>query len=71
MPQEVMQYLPTDTIECDAQIREQFPEQELIGLARSMQEVGLQQPIRVRRDGDRLVVVDGERRLRAVRCAEF
>ena len=38
--------------------------------ARSIQEVGLQQPIRVRQDADRLVVVDGERRLRAVRLAK-
>ncbi len=71
MVQEVIQYLPTENIECDAQIREQFPEQELIGLARSMQEVGLQQPIRVRRDCDRLVVVDGERRLRAARLIKM
>ena len=71
MGQEVIQYLATESIQCDAQIREQFPEQELIGLARSIQEVGLQQPIRVRRDGDRLVVVDGERRLRAARLIKM
>jgi len=71
MRQEVIQYLPTDKIECESQIRDEFPEQQLIGLARSMQEIGLQQPIRIRRDGERLVVVDGERRLRAARLAKW
>lgn len=71
MGQEVIQYLPTDKIECESQIREEFSEQALIGLARSMQEVGLQQPIRIRCDGERLVVVDGERRLRAARLAKW
>ncbi len=63
MNSEGIQYLPIDQIECDPQVRQRFEEQPLIGLARSIQEVGLQQPIRVRRVGSRLVVVDGERPL--------
>jgi ParB family chromosome partitioning protein len=67
MKQEAIQYLPIDAIVCESQIRKTFAERAMTGLARSMQEVGLQQPIRVRRNGERYVVVDGERRLRAAR----
>ncbi|HEY2837677.1 MAG TPA: ParB/RepB/Spo0J family partition protein [Pirellulales bacterium] len=71
MNQEAIQYLPIGQIECDPQVRERFDEQQLIGLARSIQEVGLQQPIRVRRTGERFVVIDGERRLRASRLTKL
>jgi ParB/RepB/Spo0J family partition protein len=67
MPQEVIQYLTLDQIECAAQIRDAFAEESLLGLARSIQEVGLQQPIRVRREGSVFKVVDGHRRLGAVK----
>jgi ParB family transcriptional regulator, chromosome partitioning protein len=66
MTQEAIQYLPVDQIDCNPQVRETIAEQPLTGLARSIQEVGLQQPIRARRVGERFVVVDGERRLRAI-----
>lgn len=65
MIQEAIQYLPVDQVECEAQVRGHVADESLMGLARSMQEVGLQQPIRVRRDGGRFIVVDGERRVRA------
>ena len=39
------------------------------GLARSIHEVGLLQPIRARRHEDKLVIVDGDRRYRAARKA--
>jgi ParB family chromosome partitioning protein len=67
MFQEVIQYLRLDQIECAAQIRDAFAEESLLGLARSIQEVGLQQPIRVRREGPLFKVVDGHRRLGAVK----
>lgn len=71
MNREVIQYMPTNRIEAGSQVREEFTERELLGLARSIQEVGVQQPIRVRMEGDRVVVVVGERRLRAARLAKL
>jgi ParB family chromosome partitioning protein len=71
MTHEAIQYLPLEQIDCDPQVRAKFAEPPLIGLARSIQEVGLQQPIRVRRVGERFVVVDGERRLRAARLVKL
>ncbi|MGA2230849.1 MAG: ParB/RepB/Spo0J family partition protein [Tepidisphaeraceae bacterium] len=71
MTQEQIQYLPLERIAVAPQVREHFNEESLLGLAQSLREVGLQQPIRVRRDGDKFVVVDGERRLRAARKAGF
>lgn len=59
--------LPLDRIRCRPQVREAFDEDALDGLARSMEAVGLAQPIVVRPDGDGFVVVDGERRLRAAK----
>lgn len=71
MHQETIHYVPIDRLECEAQVRREFTELALIGLARSMQEVGLQQALRVRQDGERWIVVDGERRLRAARLAKL
>jgi len=69
--QEVIQYLPVDKVECEGQVREPVTDESVIGTARSIQEIGLQQPIRVRCDGARFVVVDGERRLRAARLIKL
>jgi ParB family transcriptional regulator, chromosome partitioning protein len=71
MSHEAIQYLATDNIECEAQVRQTFAEQPLIGLARSIQEVGLQQPLRVRAVDDRFIVVDGQRRLQAARLVKL
>ncbi len=71
MSHEAIRYVPLDQIDCELQIRTSFAEQPLIGLARSIQEIGLQQPLRVRAAGERFVVVDGERRLRAARLAKL
>ncbi len=48
-------------------MRETFSEESLTGLARSIQEIGLQQPIRVCLEGAVFKVVDGHRRLGAVK----
>lgn len=58
-------------IVCLPQVRERsgLGDDELAGLAQSIREAGVLQPLLVRRDGDKLVVVDGERRLRAARLA--
>jgi len=47
------------------QVRKHFDDASLDGLAANIREVGLQQPLIVRREDDSLVVLDGERRLRA------
>lgn len=47
------------------QARKHFDDASLDGLATNIHEVGLQQPLIVRREADSLVVLDGERRLRA------
>lgn len=71
MTHEIVQYIAPDRLECEAQVRGVFPERETTGLARSIQEIGVQQPLRARRDGDRLVVVVGARRLLAARLAKL
>jgi len=62
---EQIQALPLDQIQTTSQVRTHFDEEAIQGLALSFKEVGQLQPIRVRRDGDRFVIVDGERRYRA------
>jgi ParB family chromosome partitioning protein len=70
--EEQIQYLPIDSIVPDPdQPRRDFDPEALQGLAVSMREVGQQDPIRVRRDGDRFVIVNGERRWRAAKPAGF
>lgn len=51
------------------QPRTRFDEEELAALARSVAEVGILQPITVRRAGGRWELVAGERRLRAAELA--
>jgi ParB family transcriptional regulator, chromosome partitioning protein len=48
-----------------------FDEEELRGLAQSISETGLIQPIVVEKAGDRYVLVDGERRLRACKLLKL
>jgi ParB family chromosome partitioning protein len=67
MTQERIEYIPIGDIEAAAQVRTEFSEESLQGMARSLLEVGQLQPIRVRREGDSFVVVDGERRVRAAK----
>jgi ParB/RepB/Spo0J family partition protein len=69
MESKAIQLMPIDRPECDPQARERFDEESLIGLAQSIKESGVLQPLLVRRDGERFVVVEGERRLRACRKA--
>lgn len=71
MAEEQIQYLPLDRITAVKQPREKFDEEALAGLAQSLNEVGQQQPLRLRRDGDKFVIVDGERRFRAAKKAGF
>lgn len=64
--------LPVDKIRPSPfQARKAFSEQELAGLAQSIKENGLLQPIAVRRSQDGYELVAGERRLRACRMAHM
>jgi len=69
---EQIQYLPTDVIDRDPdQPRTEFDPESLHGMAETFKEVGLLDPIRVRRVDGRYLLVDGERRLRAAKIAGF
>ncbi len=61
-----------DTLVTQPQVRQTFETESIEELAASIREVGILQPILVRRnDAGRLVVLDGERRLRAAKRAGF
>jgi ParB/RepB/Spo0J family partition protein len=53
------------------QPRKAFDDKALQGLAASIGERGILQPILVRQDGNRIVIVDGERRWRAAKLAKL
>lgn len=69
MNREQIQYLPLDQIQAATQVRMHFDEEAIHGLALSLKEIGQLQPIRVRKVGEKFVIVDGERRHRATRKA--
>ena len=56
-----------DEIEIKENIRNEFDEKELKEMAESIKLYGIIVPLVVRKTGNKLVLVDGERRLRAVR----
>lgn len=64
--QEQIQYLPLDRIEAD-NVREAFSDESLHGLLLSLKEVGQLLPARVRESNGKYVLIDGERRFRALR----
>lgn len=69
MHQEQIQYLPLDQIQTTSQVRMHFDPEAIQGLAESLKEIGQLQPIRIRKVGDKFLIVDGERRYRAARKA--
>lgn len=71
MEPKAVQLIPIDQLVCEPQVRERLDEESLTGLAQSIHEVGVLQPLLVRRDGDRLVVVEGHRRIAASRKADL
>jgi ParB family chromosome partitioning protein len=68
---EQIQYLPNGKIVCERQVRDGVSEASAQTLSGGFKEVGQLQPIRVRKVGDKYVVVDGERRFRAAKHAGF
>jgi ParB/RepB/Spo0J family partition protein len=72
MTEEQIQYVGLDQIVADPdQPRRFFEEDSLERLAASLKELGQLVPIRVRFDGERFLIEDGERRLRAAKRAGF
>ncbi|GMV71845.1 MAG: hypothetical protein AMXMBFR77_16830 [Phycisphaerales bacterium] len=69
MPKRTVQDLPIDLVDPEPQVREHFDEQSLLGLAMTVKVVGVQQPITVRRVGERYRIIAGERRWRAATMA--
>jgi len=61
--------VPVSAIAVDDQIREAFDDGQLQELAEDISRRGVLEPLLVRRDGERLVLIAGERRLRAARLA--
>ena len=65
----LLELSPDKIVPNPAQPRLDFPQDELLQLAESIRQNGVLQPILVRRDRDRYVLVAGERRWRASRMA--
>ncbi len=62
--------IPLDKIEANPyQPRTQFDEEALQELAVSIKELGVIQPITVKKEGDRFIIISGERRVRAAKLA--
>ncbi len=69
MTQEQIIYAPFALILAAVQVRREFSEESLRGLKESLLAVGQLVPIRVRKEGNFFVIVDGERRFRAMQMA--
>jgi ParB family transcriptional regulator, chromosome partitioning protein len=67
-PQRVQQ-IPINQIVVRKQVRETFDEEELAGLAQSIAENGILQPLLGHREGESVVLYKGERRLRTAKRA--
>src|SRR3954470_15449399 len=66
----LVNFVPIDKVDAsELQVRVHFDDTEIQGLANSVKEHGVLQPILVVQDGDRYKVIAGERRLRASKLA--
>jgi ParB family transcriptional regulator, chromosome partitioning protein len=66
----LVNFVPVDKVDAsELQVRTHFDDKEIEGLAHSIKEHGVLQPILVVQDGDRYKVIAGERRLRASKLA--
>ena len=64
-----IQFLPLNKITTAKQVRENFDQESISGLAETLKIHGQLQPIRVLKVGDQYVITDGERRYRAAKIA--
>ena len=62
-----IQDTPIENLATNPQVRHQFDEESINGLAQSIRELGILQPLYARRHADSLVIIDGERRYRAAK----
>lgn len=69
MSHKVIQNAPMKRLTCKPQIREWMGEESLTGLAQSIKESGILQPILVRREGSEFIVIEGHRRMAAAKMA--
>ncbi len=67
MASEQIQHLPLELVIAQPQVRKTFDQESQEGIVASLKEVGQLQPVRVRPEGKQFVIVDGERRYRAIR----
>lgn len=66
----LVNFVPVEKVDAsELQVRVHFDDEEIKGLAHSVKEHGVLQPILVVQDGDRYKVIAGERRLRAAKLA--
>ena len=66
----LVNFIQVDRVDAsELQVRSHFDDTEIAGLAHSIREHGVLQPILVVQDGDRYKVIAGERRLRATKMA--
>lgn len=59
--------VPLECVKVSPQVRTQFSTESIDSLAQSIAESGLQQPLLCSQEADSLLLIDGERRLRACR----
>lgn len=69
MRDQAVQEVAIDKLVCRPQVRRHFGEEELAGLAQSIRENGILQPLLAHRKGTAFILDDGERRLRAAKKA--
>ena len=65
MESKTIHHVATGKLKCEPQPRTTKDVEAMAGLAQTIRETGILQPLLVRRDGDDLIVVEGHRRLEA------
>lgn len=63
--------VPIEMIDTRTQVRTEFDEKTIAELARDIEANGILQPVLINKNGDRYVMIAGERRLRAARLANM
>jgi ParB family transcriptional regulator, chromosome partitioning protein len=69
MDEKLIERVPIAIIATQSQPRKSFDQSVIEGMARSIRQVGIIQPLRLRRSGAQLDLTDGELRLRAAKLA--